>query len=100
DAADRVWWVRHLECAEFLTGNGSMAADGRSVCSREPSRRRRVRRGMASRRNKITKAKCVRRFHRGSGMADREQIYFDAKARDNGAKQWRLAGWGCADSAT
>ena len=40
---------------------------------------------------KLRKAKRVRRFHRRRRMADREQIHFDAEARDQRPQQRRLA---------
>ncbi len=43
---------------------------------------------------------CVRRFHRGGGVADREPIYFDAEAGDSRREQRRVAGGSLPDAAS
>ena len=56
-------------------------------------------RGVAPGGDARQEAECVRRFHRGGRMADREQIYVDAETGDLWREQWRAADRRGAESA-
>ena len=76
-----------------------MDGDGRRLRSGQPARRRRVRRAMAPGGNQAAEAECVRRFHRGRRVADREQIHAAEKAGDHGGSNGGLLVGACMDAA-
>ena len=59
---------------------------------REPARRRRIRRSLASGRHEAQEAERLRRFHRRGRMADRGALHVDPQARDP-RRQQRRACW-------
>ena len=75
DAAVCVWRLQHLADAGVQRGPAVVDGDGRGLCAGEPARRRRVRRGVARGRDEAEEAECVRRLHRGGGVADCEQVH-------------------------
>ena len=57
----------------FATTRFLFLEQGRRARHRQPARRRRIRRGLASRRHARQEAEHLRRLHRGGGMAHRQQ---------------------------
>ena len=84
----------------FSVPNRGVAGDGRRLRAAKSARRRRVRRRLASGGDAWQEAERVRRFHRGGGVADREQVHVDAEAGDSRRQQRRVAGRRVPDAAS
>ena len=67
----RLWRLQRLDDTRLLSGHRHLAANGRRLCRGQFARRRRVRSGMASRRDETSQTKRLRRLHRRRRMADR-----------------------------
>ena len=99
DAADRLWRVQPEPDTGVLVAGGGVAGERRRVRRGQHAGWRRVRRGVASRRDARAQAACFRRLHRGRRAPDRRRLYEPGASRDPRRQQRRTPRGGCLEPA-
>ena len=91
-AALRLRRIQHRHAADVFDQPRGVDGDGRGLRPGQPSRRRRIWRGLAPGRHEAQEAECVRRLHRRRRVADRQQVHADREAGHSGRQQRRPIG--------
>jgi len=99
DDSLRLRRLRDLDDAGVLAGGARLARARRPVRRREHTRRWRVWRSVAPRRNETGEAKRLRRLHRRGRVPHRERLHVDAETCDLRRQQRRAFGRGVHGAA-